>query len=406
MTHQDPDRLPATRLRKAWVKPLSIALLVIAAGGIAGVGHLVEVSSASADLPPPPPPPVTVSTPLQARVANWTNFTGQFSAVDNVQIRSQVSGYLTEIHFTDGQIVHQGDLLFVIDPRPYEIQLQQANAAVETAKAQLAFATRETQRIVALQDSGAVTREQLDQRTEAQIAAQAALLQANADVAAAQLNLSYCHITAPFTGRISTHLVSIGNIVQGGPNASGSTLLTTLVSLDPIHLDFQMSEDDYLAYEQYVHGTAPGHAVNNNVDAALSNETGYPLHGHVDFIDNSIDPGTGTIHVRATFANHDLTITPGDFASLRLPTSAAGPVLLLPDAAVSADQSDEVVMTVAADGTVVPKIVQTGPLSNGFREITSGLSPNDRVIIDGLMRAAPGAKVTPQPGDIHNYAQN
>jgi multidrug efflux pump subunit AcrA (membrane-fusion protein) len=126
MTHQDPERLPATRLRKAWVKPLSIALLVIAAGGIAGVGHLVQVSSASADLPPPPPPPVTVSTPLQARVANWTNFTGQFSAVDNVQIRSQVSGYLIEIHFTDGQIVHQGDLLFVIDPRPYEIQLQQA----------------------------------------------------------------------------------------------------------------------------------------------------------------------------------------------------------------------------------------------------------------------------------------
>jgi RND family efflux transporter MFP subunit len=371
-----------------------VAAGVVVAGAGAAFGVDEWASPASADLTPPPPY-VTVSTPLQERVAGFTQFTGQFSAVDDVEIRAQVSGYLTEIDFTDGQIVHKGDLLFVIDPRPFEIQLQQANAAVQTAKAQLLLAQKEAKRILSLQNSGAVTREQLDQRVEAEVSAQAALLQANADVASAQLNLDYCHIRAPFSGRISTHRVSVGNLVVGGTD--GSTLLTTLVSLDPIHLDFQMSEDDYLNYERYVHGTQN---VNNSVQAALSDETGYPRQGQLDFVDNAIDTSTGTIHARAVFPNHDLMITPGDFAALRLPTSAPAPVLLVPDSAVVPDQSDELVMTVAPDGTVVPKIVQTGGLQGGLREIDAGLAPSDRVIIDGLMRASPGSRVTPQSGKI------
>jgi RND family efflux transporter MFP subunit len=352
-------------------------------------------SPAAADLTPPPPPYVTVSIPLQERLAGFTQFTGQFSALDDVDIRAQVSGYLTEIDFTDGQIVHKGDLLFVIDPRPFAIQLQQADAAVLTAKAQLLLAQKETQRVGSLQNSGAVTREQLDERVAAQATAQAALMQATADVASAQLELDYCHIRAPITGRISVHRVSVGNLVIGGAN--GSTLLTTLVSLDPIHLDFQMNEDDYLNYERYLHG---GRAVDNSVQAALSDESGYPRNGHLDFIDNAIDTATGTIHARAVFPNHDLMITPGDFAELRLPTSAAVPVLLVPDSAVLPDQSDELVMTVAPDGTVVPKVVQTGGLQGGLREIEAGLGRNDRVIIDGLIRATPGAKVTPKQGKI------
>jgi RND family efflux transporter MFP subunit len=219
-------------------------------------------------------------------------------------------------------------------------------------------------------------------------------------VRAAQLNLTFCHITAPFSGRISTHRMSIGGLVMGGPQAATSTLLTTIVSLDPIYPDFQMSEDDYLSYEHYVHATAQGSALNNTVQAELSDETGYPRKGTLTFVDNTIDQGSGTIHVRATFANPDLFITPGDFAQLRLPISAPRQVLLVPDSAIQADQSNQVLMTVAPDGTVVSKIVTTGALVNGLREVDSGIGPGDKIIINGLMRAWPGTKVTPQPGKI------
>ena len=377
------------------------AMILAGVGALLGAGYYLQ-SPATANLPPPLPPAVTVSPPLQKDVAQWTQFTGQFSAVDSVQIRAQVSGYLTEIDFTDGQMVHQGDLLFVIDPRPFQIQLQQANAAVQTAKANLLFAQKETWRIGTLQDSGAVTKEQLDQRVEQQAAAQAALQQATAAVASAQLNIEFCHIRAPFTGRISTHRVSIGNLIDGGASAADPTLLTTLVSVDPIHLDFQMSEDDYLNYQQYLHSA--GHPVDNTVGASLSDESGFTRIGKLDFIDNAVDTGSGTIHARATFANRDQMITPGEFAELRLPTAAARPVLLIPDSALAADQSDEVAMTVDAAGTVVPKIVQIGALDHGLREVVSGLSPRDRVVIDGLVNAQPGAKVTPQAGSV--VAQN
>jgi RND family efflux transporter MFP subunit len=356
--------------------------------------------AAQAALVAPPPPAVTVSTALATRAADWANFTGQFSPVESVDIRAQVSGYLTEIHFTDGQIVHKGDLLFVIDPRPYQIQLEQAQAQLLSAQAALAFAAKETHRISVLQNSGAVTVEQLDQRVQQQAAAQAALDQAQAAVQAAQLNLQFCHITAPFSGRISTHRMSIGGLVNGGPGAASSTLLTTIVSLDPIYLDFQMSEDDYLAYEHYIHNAPPGGKVNNTVQAALSDENGFPRQGTLTFVDNQIDPNSGTIHVRATFTNPDMFITPGEFAQLRLPIAAPRKVLLVPDTALQADQSNQELMTVAPDGTVVAKIVTTGPLVNGLREIESGISPSDNIVINGLMRAWPGTKVTPEHGSI------
>jgi RND family efflux transporter MFP subunit len=194
--------------------------------------------------------------------------------------------------------------------------------------------------------------------------------------------------------------MSIGGLVNGGPNAASSTLLTTLVSLDPIYLDFQMNEDDYLAYQHYLHSAPPGSPVNDTVQASLSDESGYPRRGKLTFIDNAIDPSSGTIHVRATFANPGLFITPGDFAQLRLPIAAPRPVLLVPDTALQADQSNQVLMTVAPDGTVVAKIVTTGAQVNGLREIESGIKPGDKIVINGLMRAWPGTKVTPEAGRI------
>jgi RND family efflux transporter MFP subunit len=348
----------------------------------------------------PPAPPVTVSAPLQRSVAASTTFTGQFSAVDFVEIRAQVSGYLTEIHFTDGQLVKKGDLLFVIDPRPFEIQLQQANAQYQTAQAQLDLAGKQLQRTAELKRSDFASGELLDQRQQQLRAGQAAVEQAKAAIRAAQLNLEFSRITAPTAGRISEHRVSVGNLVTGGAGAGSTTLLTTVVSLDPIHLDFEMSESDYLAYERFRRAASSGGAPDPTVEVSLSDEQGWPRRGALDFLDNRLDRGSGTIHARATLPNGDLFIAPGQFARLRLPVSAPRPVLLVPDAALATDQSRKIVMTVAADGTVVPKPVETGALSDGLRVITGGLAPDDRVVINGLARARPGGKVTPQPGSI------
>lgn len=400
--------IPASvgRRSRVWIGGAALVVLLAGAAALFAPKWLTDTSQATAQPAAPPPPPVTVSAPLQRDLANWTTFTGQFSAVDYVELRAQVSGYLTEIHFTDGQIVHKGDLLFVIDPRPYEIVLQQANAQVLTAQAGLDLANKEIVRTAQLHNSDFASTELLDQRVQQQRAAQAALDQAKAAVASARLNLEFTHITAPLSGRISMHKVSIGNLIAGGQAGVTPTLLTTIVSLDPIHLDFDMSESDYLTYERFLQSQHGGASVDRTVEASLSDEQGWKHQGELDFMDNEMDRGSGTIHARASLPNPGLLIAPGEFARLRLPTSARQPTLLVPDSAISTDQSRTLVMTVAADGSVVPKQVELGPLTGGLREISSGLAPTDRVIINGLMRARPGSKVTPQPGTITPPAQS
>jgi RND family efflux transporter MFP subunit len=213
-------------------------------------------------------------------------------------------------------------------------------------------------------------------------------------------------VTAPLTGRISQHRVSVGNLIIGGQSGGSVTLLTTIVSLDPIHLDFDMSEGDYLAYQRFLQSQHSGVSIDRTVEADLSDEQGWKRRGELNFLDNQMDRSSGTIHARASLPNPDLFIAAGQFARLRLPTSAAQPTLLLPDSAIATDQSRKLVMTVAADGTVVPKPVEVGPLDNGLRVIKAGLLPSDQVIINGLMRARPGTKVTPQPGSITTVAQS
>jgi RND family efflux transporter MFP subunit len=372
--------------------------------GLAGIAayagwHYVGAPQAVAQQITAPPPAVTVSTPLERKLAGWTRFTGQFSAVDQVDLRAQVSGYLTEIHFTDGQLIHKGDLLFVIDPRPFQIQMEQATAQYQSAAAALDLAGRQLKRTTELQRSDFASRDLLDQRVQAQQAAQAALEQAKAAIRSAQLNLEFTRIVAPFSGRIGAHQVSVGSLISGG-GATASTLLATIVSLDPIHVDFDMSETDYLAWRRYQNAQQASGTTDRTVEASLSDEQGWPRRGTLDFVDNQLDRGSGTIHARAALPNPDLLIAPGEFARLRLATTAPRSVLLVPDAALITDQSAKLVMTVAEGGAIVPKPVQTGPLSNGLRVITAGLAPSDRVVINGLMRARPGAKVTPQQGTI------
>src|SRR5260221_1548103 len=257
-----------------------------------------------------PPPSVVVALPVQAKVADRTDLTGQFSAVNQVVLRAQVSGYLTEIHFKDGQIVHKGDLLFVIDPRPYEIQLEQANAQFQTASATVALANKQIDRSARLNRVGFESDQRLDERTQSRRAAAAAVKSAEAAIHAAQLNLEFTRIVAPFSGHMSRRHVSIGSLVTGGPGAS-PTELTTIVSLDPVYLDFDMSEADYAAYQ---HSAAARPAGASAVQVSLDGERPWSRTGDLDFLDNEIDRSSGTLHARATLANPDLAIAPAAFA--------------------------------------------------------------------------------------------
>jgi membrane fusion protein, multidrug efflux system len=349
---------------------------------------------------PTPTAVVTVSQPLQREVDIRAGFLGQFSAIDRVELRAQVGGTLTEIHFKDGQIVHKGDLLFVIDPRPYEIKLEQAKAGLQTATARVALASNQLSRAQSLKRNDFATQETVDQRTNDQDASQAAVEDAKARVRDAELDLEYCRVRAPFTGRIGARQVSIGSLVAGSRAAtSPTTLLATLVSLDPLYLDFDMSESDFLTFSRE-RARLKG-PLANKVAIGLSDENDFTREGTLDFIDNALDRSSGTIHARATVPNPDLFLAPGQFARLRVAIAPPAPVYLLPDAAVVLDQSQRLVMTVGSDATVKPKIVTTGDLRGGLRVIQSGLDAGDRVVIDGLVRAVPGTKVAPQEGTIH-----
>ena len=390
-----PMERPARRRR---LRTLLVAVAAIAVAAVAI--RMVTAPVPQATAPVMAPPKVVVATPLKQRLATWTSFTGQFSAVDRVEIRAQVSGYLTEIHFSDGQLVKKGDPLFVIDPRPYDIALATARAQVATAEAALKLSGQQLDRTSSLVGSSFASRETLDQRTEQRLAADAALDGAKAAVRKAELDVGWTRITAPISGRIGRHLVSIGNLVVGGEGGGATTMLTTIVSQDPIFLDFDMGETDYVAYERFLHRPHGGRGIDKSVDIELSDESGWQHHGTLDFLDNEMDRSSGTLHARATVPNQDLFIAAGEFARLRVPTASPAETLLIPEASISTDQSRTLVMTVTPDGSVVPKVVAIGEPVGELRIVKSGLKPDDRVIIDGLMFARPGGKVTPQSGTI------
>lgn len=367
------------------------ALVGIAAGGAWwSRGHFNHASAGGAAAPLP----VSVSEPLEQKLESRLGFLGQFSALDQVELRAQVGGTLTQIHFKDGDIVHKGDLLFVIDPVPYEIELAQANAQVESAKARLDLANHELSRAQTLKRTDAGTTENVEQRAADQLAAQATLDAAKASVRDAQFDLDHCRIRAPFTGRMGTHLVSVGNLIAGSRAASSpTTLLATIVSLDPIYLNFDMSEADYLAFTRD-RQTRKG-PLADKIEAQLGDEHTYRHQGTLDFVDNALDRSSGTIRARATVPNPDLLLTSGTFARVRLALGAAVPTLLVPDTAILNDQSSHIVLTVGRADEVVPKHVELGELRGSLRIIRSGLTPTDQVVVDGLPYAAPGSKVAP-----------
>jgi multidrug efflux system membrane fusion protein len=375
----------------------------IAAASLAWLAYSYRESDAATHAGPAPLPQVVVSKPLVRELDSSLGFLGQFSAVDQVELRAQVGGTLTGIHFKDGDIVHQGDLLFTIDPSPYEIRLAQATAQLKSASARLELAKPELWRARELKRTDFGTMQAVDQRTADLQTAQAAIDEAQAQIRDARFDLEHCRITAPFTGRIGTHLVSVGNLIAGSRYAtSPTTLLATLVSLDPIWFDFDMSESDFLAFSRA--RARQKEILSDKVKLALSDETQFTRRGKLDFVDNVLDRSSGTIHARATVPNPELFLTPGEFARVRLVVGTAAPTLLIPDTAVLPDQSQHLVMTVSPDGTVVPKKVEVGDIHGGLRVIRSGLTPNDQVIIEGIPYARPGSKVAPQDGAIRYAA--
>jgi membrane fusion protein, multidrug efflux system len=367
-----------------------VALLAVA---LAGCSEKSQPQAAAAAAPP-----VTVAQPVKRTITDWDEFTGRFEAVEEVQVRARVGGFVTSVEFRDGAMVKAGDLLYVIDSRPFEAVADQADGQLSDARAKAELAKRELDRGLTLNQSQAVSDSIVDQRRQALQAARAAEMQAAGLLKAAQLNIEFSHVLAPIAGRVSRHLVTVGNLVQGSDNGA-STLLTTIVSLDPIYIYFDMDEATYLKNNRlYFEGKRPSSRdTPNPVQVTLSGETKPSHDGKMDFLDNRLDISTGTLRSRAVIPNKDLSILPGQFGRVRLIGSAPYEALLLPDTAIATDQSRKIVFVVKDDNTVEAKPVVLGPLDEGLRVIREGLKAEDRVIVDGLQRARVGAKVSPHP---------
>jgi len=399
---------------------------------LAGCGQMTKPPAAA-----PPPTPVTVARPVVMPIVEWDEYTGRLEAINSVEVRARVSGYLGSTHFSEGQMVKQGDLLAIIDPRPFRAELNGANARLEESKAKLAeaqsllkqaeaeransnaqltLANSRLERSRRLVQSNTIQKEELEirasehaQATAALEAANASIESANAGIATAKaaietarsnvemasLNLQYTQIRAAVTGRISRRYVTEGNLISGG--SSQSTLLTTIVSTSPIHCYFDANEQAFLKYMRLSREgkRESSRDVKNPVMVALVDEPGYPHTGHMDFVDNRIDPNTGTMRGRAILSNKDGMLTPGLFVKVRLPGSGRYNAVLIPDSAIGSDQSEKFVYTTNASGAIERKDVVLGPISHGLRVVRSGLDGTELIVTRGLQRVRPGATVKP-----------
>jgi RND family efflux transporter MFP subunit len=346
------------------------------------------------------PPKVTVTQPLVQKIIEWDEYTGRLEATETVEVRARVNGYLQSIHFKDGAIVKKGDLLFVIDPRPYQAEVDRLTAELQLAEARLELAKSDYARAQKLLQFRAISQEEADTRAATERQAQDSVEAARAAVKAAKLNLEFTRVTAPITGRISRKLVTEGNLINGG--TAQSTLLTTIVSMDPIYVYFEADERSYLKYARLSqNGKGPNsREARNPVYLALADEAGFPRRGYIDFVDNRLDPRTGTMTGRAVFSNPDLALTPGLFGRVRIQGSTPYEAVLVPDEAVGSDQAQKFVFVLNGDDTVEYRTVQLGPVIHGFRVIRQGLKPDDRLIVSGVQRAKTGLKVTPENRDI------
>ena len=355
------------------------------------------VRPAAAQAPGGPPPTVTVAKPVVKEVIEHDDWTGRFNAIDLVEVRARVTGYLEKINFQDGAFVKKGDVLFVIDQRPYQATLDQARANVASAKAQLSFSQTDLERAQQLTKTGNITEQSADQRRQSAQTAQANLDSANAAVTQAELNMNFTEVRAPVDGKISQRLVTEGNIV-----VADQTQLTTIVSLDPIYFSFTVDEKSFLGYEEAL-GIGMGRTLGNtspSVAIALTGEDKPAHNGILNFVDNQVDQATGTALLRATVDNHDLIIKPGLFGVVSMPASRPYQGILVPDEAVGTNQDKRIVYVVADDNTVSAREVRIGGKIDGYRIVRKGLKGDETIVINGLTRVRPGVKVTPDRKDL------
>jgi RND family efflux transporter MFP subunit len=344
----------------------------------------------------PPAPPVTVAKPVKREIVDMDEYVGRFLAVDMVEVRARVSGYLEQIHFKDGQIVQAGDLLFSIDKRPFQNTLDQAKGTLTQARANLAFSESDLVRAQRLVGDKTISEQAFEQRTQAKRNAEASVSSNEAAVRQAELDLQFTELRAPVTGRIGDRRVAPGNLVTGG-TAGNTTLLATIVSIDPIRFEFTADEGAFIRYERLAKGgkDPDSRYTSTPVELKLLDEQDFAHKGTIDFVDNVIDQSSGTIRGRAVVSNPDGFLTPGMFARVRVPGSPKYEALLVPDTAIGSEQVRKFVLVVDGDNTVKQKYITLGTLQSNLRVVKTGLEPDDRVIVNGLMRARPGAKVTP-----------
>jgi RND family efflux transporter MFP subunit len=376
----------------------SVLLCMALACTVLGGCRSAEVPAVAA------PPAVVVASPLLMRLIEWDEYTGRFEATDRVDVRARVDGFLDSIHFRDGAIVKPGDLLFVIDPRPYEAMLDGARADVVRAETRVELATTDFSRGEALFAIRGISQEEFDRRAQARKEAEASMIVARAAERLAALNVEFTRVRAPIGGRIAQNFVSVGNVISGGQ--AGSTHLTTIVSVDPIQFVFDASEADYLKYnrmnvsgERRTSRDAP-----NPVRIRLLDEPTFTRVGKMDFVDNVVDAATDTIRGRAIVPNPGGFLTPGQFGRLQLLGSGEFEALLVPDSAILSDQSQRFVWTVGTDDVPAARVVEPGNLERGLRIVRAGLRPDDRVVINGMQRVRPGVKVAPTNGRVEPLA--
>jgi len=366
-------------------------------GIVLATGAALALAGCQKKPAPPPPPTVIVSKPLAQKLVDWDDYVGRFVAINSVDVRPRVSGYLTAIPFKDGQIVHKGQVLFEIDPRPYQAALTQAQGQEAHAAAALSNAQVELTRATKLLADHAIAEQEYETRLATQQQANADLIAAKGQVQTAALNVTFTKVLAPITGRISDRRVTVGNLVS-----QDTTVLTNITDLDPIYFTFDAPESQYLKYEEeHLKGVRPSSRdFANPVEIRLQDQANYNVHGQMNFVDNVLDPNSGTIRGRASVPNPQYVLTPGMFGHMRLLGSGAYTGLAIPDNAITTQQSDQIVYVVGPDNKVKQAKVQVGPLAQGLRVITSGLTANDLVIINGVQRAKVGLTVTPKQGQI------
>jgi RND family efflux transporter MFP subunit len=379
------NRIQLRRLQRA-AAPIVLVLAIVVAG-----------CKGPAAPPPPPPPGVTVSRPVQHDVIEWDQFSGYLSSPKTVTVNARVSGLIVQAPFQEGAIVHAGDLLFKIDPRPFQADLDNKEAAVAQARATTEKTNADFARSTILLKAEVVARADYDSTKASYGEADASLKAAEAALEISRLNLEWTEVRAPITGRVSRMNVTVGNLVTGGTGQATPTTLTTIVSIDPLYCYINVPQSVALRFQQLALQEKQSSVAGARVACymQLENETNFPREGVIDFVDNQVDVSTGTVQIRCVFANPTSILTPGLFALTRIPASGRYQALLIPDAAVNSDQNERYLLIVGANDVVQQRPVKLGALFGNLRSITDGLKPNERVIVNGMLSAMPGAKVNP-----------